>query len=40
MDYDVISDKPDTCPKCGMQLKKVTVTAAKKNLDASNGNEK
>lgn len=40
MDYDVISDKPGTCPKCGMQLIKVTVAVAKKNLDASNGNEK
>jgi PBP1b-binding outer membrane lipoprotein LpoB len=39
MDYDVISDKAGTCPKCGMTLKKVSVAAAKKNLDASNGNE-
>ena len=39
MDYDVISDNPGTCPKCGMQLKKVSVADAKKNLDAFNGNE-
>jgi len=39
MDYDVISDNPGKCPKCGMQLKKVSVAEAKKYLDASNGNE-
>jgi hypothetical protein len=39
MDYDVISDKPGTCPKCGMQLKKVSVADAKKNLDAYSNNE-
>jgi hypothetical protein len=32
MDYDVISDKPGTCPKCGMELKEVTLAQAKKNL--------
>ncbi|MDR3628003.1 MAG: heavy metal-binding domain-containing protein [Ignavibacteriaceae bacterium] len=36
MDYDVISDKPGTCPKCGMELKKVSIADAKKNLDAYN----
>jgi hypothetical protein len=39
MDYNVISDKPGTCPKCGMTLKKVTVTEAKKNSDAFYGKE-
>ena len=39
MDYDVISDKPGTCPKCGMQLNKVSITDAKKYFNAFNGNE-
>jgi uncharacterized membrane protein len=39
MDYNVISDKPGTCPKCGMKLVKVSVLEAKKNLDAFNGKE-
>jgi len=34
MDYDVISDKPGTCPKCGMQLEKVSVDIAKKNFES------
>jgi hypothetical protein len=36
MDYDVISDKPGNCPKCGMELKKVSIAGAKKNLNAYN----
>lgn len=32
MDANVISDKPDTCPLCGMKLKKVTLEKAKKAL--------
>lgn len=39
MDYNVISDNPGTCPKCGMKLVKVSVAEAKKNFNASNGNE-
>jgi hypothetical protein len=38
MDYDVISDKPGTCPKCGMELKKVTVVEAKQNFNSYNEN--
>jgi hypothetical protein len=38
MDYDVISDKPGTCPKCGMELKKVTVAEAKQNFNSYNEN--
>jgi major membrane immunogen (membrane-anchored lipoprotein) len=39
MDYNVISDKPGTCPKCGMKLVKVSTAEAKKNFNAFNGNE-
>ena len=35
MDYNVISDKPGTCPKCGMQLEEVTVKQAQENLKNS-----
>jgi hypothetical protein len=34
MDYNVISDKPGTCPNCGMELKRVSVAEAKNNLAA------
>jgi len=34
---DEISDKPGECPKCGMEMKKVTLTEAQKALnDISN----
>lgn len=32
MDYNVISDKPGTCPLCGMTLKEVSLKKAKKTL--------
>ena len=32
MDYNVISDKPGTCPLCGMKLKEVSVKKAETNL--------
>jgi hypothetical protein len=32
MDFDVLSDKPGKDPKCGMNLKEVTLAQAKKNL--------
>jgi len=32
MDWNVISDKPGTCPICGMKLREVTIKQAKKNL--------
>ncbi len=32
MDFNVLSDKPGTDPKCGMKLKEVTLAQAKKNL--------
>ena len=32
MDWNVISDKPGTCPICGMTLREVTIEQAKKNL--------
>ena len=32
MDWNVISDKPGTCPLCGMKLKEVTLEKAKENL--------
>jgi hypothetical protein len=32
MDWNVISDKAGTCPVCGMELKKVKNSEAKKNL--------
>ncbi len=32
MDYNVISDKPGTCPLCGMTLKEVTLKKAKELL--------
>ncbi|MBI2420230.1 MAG: hypothetical protein HYV28_20400 [Ignavibacteriales bacterium] len=36
MDWDVISDVPGNCPKCGMKLKEVSVAQAKKNLVDNN----
>jgi hypothetical protein len=32
MDYNVISDKPGTDPKCGMKLEEVSLKKAKENL--------
>ncbi len=32
MDYNVISDKPGTCPLCGMTLKEVSLKKAKELL--------
>ncbi|MFZ0455369.1 MAG: heavy metal-binding domain-containing protein [Ignavibacteriaceae bacterium] len=32
MDYNVISDKPGTCPLCGMTLSEVSLNKAKENL--------
>lgn len=32
MDYNVISDKPGTCPLCGMTLKEVSLKKAKEIL--------
>lgn len=32
MDWNVISDKPGTCPICGMTLKEFTIEQAEKNL--------
>ena len=32
MDYNVISDKPGTCPLCGMKLKEVSLEKAKEVL--------
>ena len=32
MDFNVLSDKPGVDPKCGMNLKKVSLEQAKKNL--------
>jgi hypothetical protein len=32
MDYDVLSDTPGRDPKCGMELKEVTLAQANKNL--------
>ena len=32
MDWNVISDEPDTCPLCEMKLKEVTLSEARKNL--------
>ncbi len=32
MDWNVISDKPGTCPLCGMKLKKYSIEQARKNL--------
>lgn len=32
MDFDVISDKPGTCPKCKMELEEVSVADAQNNL--------
>jgi transcription initiation factor IIE alpha subunit len=32
MDWNVISDKPGTCPLCKMTLEEVTVKKAKENL--------
>ena len=38
MDYDVISDNPGVCPKCGMKLEEVTVKQAQENLKNSSMN--
>ena len=35
MDYNVISDKPGTCPLCGMKLKEVSLEKAKEILSKS-----
>jgi len=32
MDFEVISDKPDVCPLCGMDLEEISVDKAQKNL--------
>ena len=32
MDWNVISDKPGTCPLCGMKLREMTISQVKKNL--------
>ncbi len=32
MDWNVISDKPGTCPICGMKLREMTIEQVKKNL--------
>lgn len=32
MDWEVISDSPGTCPKCGMKLRKMTIAQVKENL--------
>ena len=32
MDWNVISDKPGTCPICGMKLREMTLSQVKKNL--------
>lgn len=32
MDWNVISDMEGNCPVCGMEMKKVTIAEAKKNL--------
>ena len=32
MDFDVLSDKPGTDPKCGMKLEEVSLEKAKENL--------
>ncbi len=32
MDFDVLSDKPGECSKCGMKLKEVTIEKASDNL--------
>ncbi len=32
MDWNVISDKPGTCPVCGMKLRKMTIKQVKHNL--------
>lgn len=32
MDWNVISDEPGRCPLCKMELKEVTINAAKENL--------
>ena len=32
MDWEVISDKPGNCPKCGMKLRKMTIAQVKENL--------
>ncbi|MDP4175093.1 MAG: heavy metal-binding domain-containing protein [Bacteroidota bacterium] len=35
MDWNVISDKPGTCPLCKMTLEQVTIKKAKENLKAN-----
>jgi transcription initiation factor IIE alpha subunit len=32
MDFNVISDKPGTCPLCGMKLHEMTIQQVKENL--------
>ena len=32
MDWNVISDKPGTCPICGMKLQEMTIQQVKNNL--------
>jgi hypothetical protein len=32
MDWNVISDKPGTCPLCGMKLREMTIQQVKHNL--------
>lgn len=39
MDYEVISDKPGSCPKCGMKLEEVSDSDAQKNLNAYYNNK-
>lgn len=36
MCWNVISDKPGECPKCGMTLKEVSLEKAKENLQKNN----
>ena len=33
MDWNVISDKPGTCPICGMKLQEMSITKVKTNLE-------
>ena len=33
MDYEVISDEPDKCPKCGMKLEEVSIEKAQHDFD-------
>lgn len=34
VDFEVISDKSESCPKCKMDLEEVTVETAQSNLDS------